>query len=82
MMIFSSLLLSYLCFYTPSIRSVYDVTPTKRSNAQHLVEYYKQFLQEANQKSGNVMQQTVKEGKDQESIQSRITPDPGYFMGK
>ena len=34
-------------------------TPTKRSNAQHLVEYQKQFLQEENQKSGNVMQQTM-----------------------
>ena len=33
-------------------------TPTKCWNAQHLVEYKKQFLQEENQKSGNVMQQT------------------------
>ena len=34
-------------------------TPTKRSNAQHLVEYKKQFLQEENQKLGNVIQQTM-----------------------
>ena len=32
-------------------------TPTKQSNAQHLVEYKKQLLYEENQKSGNVMQQ-------------------------
>ena len=31
-------------------------TPTKRSNAQHLVEYEKQLIYEANPKSGNVMQ--------------------------
>ena len=31
-------------------------TPTKRSVAQHLVEYEKQLLYEENQKSGNVMQ--------------------------
>ena len=35
------------------------VMPTKRLNAQHLVEYQKQFLQEENKKSGNVMQQTM-----------------------
>ena len=34
-------------------------TPTKQSKTQHLVEYYKQFLQEENKKSGNVMQQTM-----------------------
>ena len=34
-------------------------TPTKRLNAQHLVEYQKQFLQEENKKSGNVMQQIM-----------------------
>ena len=26
--------------------------------------------------------QSKKDGKDQESIQSRTTPDPGYHMGK
>ena len=36
----------------------YD-TPTKCSNAQHLVEYEKQLLYEKNQKSGNVMQQPM-----------------------
>ena len=36
-----------------------NITPTKRSNAQHLVEYEKQFLQEENQKPGNVTQQTM-----------------------
>ena len=34
-------------------------TPTKRSNAQHLVEYKKQLLYEENRKSGNVMQQPM-----------------------
>ena len=34
-------------------------TPTKRSNAQHLVEYYKQLLQDWNKKSGNAMQQPM-----------------------
>ena len=34
---------------------VYNM-PTKRSNAQHLVEYEKQLLHEENKKSGNVMQ--------------------------
>ena len=34
-------------------------TPTKQSNAQHLVEYQKQLLQEENQQSGNVMQQLM-----------------------
>ena len=33
--------------------------PTKRSNAQHLVEYEKLLLYEENQKSGNVMQQPM-----------------------
>ena len=33
--------------------------PTKRSNAHHLVEYYKQLLYEEHQKSGNVMQQPM-----------------------
>ena len=33
-------------------------TPTKQSNAQHLVEYQKQLLQEENRNSGNVMQQS------------------------
>ena len=33
--------------------------PTKRSNAQHLVEYYRQFLQEENKKLGNVIQKTM-----------------------
>ena len=33
--------------------------PTKRSNAQHLVEYEKQLLYQENQKSGNVMQQPM-----------------------
>ena len=32
----------------------------QRSNAQHLVEYLKQFLQEENRKSGNFMQQTMR----------------------
>ena len=31
--------------------------PTKQSNAQHLVESSKEFLQEENKKSANVMQQ-------------------------
>ena len=31
-------------------------TTTKRSNAQHLIEYEKQLLYEENQKSGNIMQ--------------------------
>ena len=35
------------------------LTPTKSLNAQQLVEYQKQFLQEENQKSGNVMQHTL-----------------------
>ena len=39
-----------------SIKALY-YTPTKQSNAQHLVEYQKQLLQEENQNSGNVMQQ-------------------------
>ena len=34
-------------------------TPTKRLNAQNLVEYYIQLLYEENQKSGNVMQQPM-----------------------
>ena len=34
-------------------------TPTKRPNAQHLVEYEKQLLYEENQNSGNVMQQPM-----------------------
>ena len=34
-------------------------TPTKRSNAQHLVEYQKQLLYEENKKSGNDMQQPM-----------------------
>ena len=34
-------------------------TPTKRSNAQHLVEYEKQLLYEENLNSGNVMQQPM-----------------------
>ena len=34
-------------------------TPTKKSNAQHLVEYEKQLLYEENKKSGNVMQQPM-----------------------
>ena len=33
--------------------------PTKRSNAQHLVEYEKQLLYEENKKTGNVMQQPM-----------------------
>ena len=33
--------------------------PTKRSNAQHLVESEKQRLYEENKKSGNVMQQPM-----------------------
>ena len=33
--------------------------PTKGSNAQHLVEYYKQLNQEGNRKSGNVMLQPM-----------------------
>ena len=37
----------------------YICTPTKRSNAQHLVEYWKQMLYEENQKSGNTMQQSM-----------------------
>ena len=39
--------------------SILYVTPTKRSNAQHLVEYEKQLLYEENKKSGNVMQQPI-----------------------
>ena len=35
------------------------ITPSKGSNAQHLVEYEKQLLYEENQKSGNVMQQPI-----------------------
>ena len=35
-----------------------DNTPTKHSNAQHLVEYQKQLLCEENQ-TGNVMQQPM-----------------------
>ena len=34
-------------------------TPTKRSNAQHVVEYQKQMLYEENKKSGNVMLQPM-----------------------
>ena len=34
-------------------------TPTKRSNAQHLIENEKQLLFEENQKSENVMQQPM-----------------------
>ena len=34
-------------------------TPTKQSNAQHLVKYEKQLLCEDNQKSGNIMQQPL-----------------------
>ena len=33
--------------------------PTKRSNAQHLVEYEKQLYYEENKKSGDVMQQLM-----------------------
>ena len=36
-----------------------ETTPTKRPNAQHLVEYEKQLLYEENKKSGNVMQQPM-----------------------
>ena len=36
-----------------------DPLPTKRSNAQHLVEYEKLLLYEENKKSGNVMQQSM-----------------------
>ena len=36
-----------------------SVTPTKQSNAQHLVEYKKQLLQEENKKSRNGMQQPM-----------------------
>ena len=53
-------------------------TPTKRSNAQHLVEYYKQFLQEENQKSGNVMQKTMHSyvcGKNLRSESSLVLSD-------
>ena len=32
------------------------ITPTKRSNTQHLVEYEKQLLNEENKISGSVMQ--------------------------
>ena len=35
-------------------KEICNPTPTKRSNAQHLVEYVKQLLQEENQKSGNI----------------------------
>ena len=34
-------------------------TPTKRSNAQHMVEYLKQLFYEENQKLLNVMQQPM-----------------------
>ena len=44
---------SHLCFH------INTFTPTKHLNAQHLVEYYKQFLQEENKKLGNVMQQAM-----------------------
>ena len=37
--------------------SLLGVMPTKRSNAQHLIE--KQLLNEENKKSGNVMQQPM-----------------------
>ena len=37
----------------------YFHTPTKGSNAQHMVEYEKQLLYEEYQKSGNVMQQPM-----------------------
>ena len=30
-------------------------TPTKRSNAQHMIEYEKQLFYEENQNSGNIM---------------------------
>ena len=55
------LLCSNLCLLGPLlfIPSESLHTPTKRSNAQHLVEYWKQFLREENKKSGNVMQQTM-----------------------
>ena len=36
-----------------------NMTPTKRSNAQHLDEYEKQLLYEENTNSGNVMQQPM-----------------------
>ena len=45
--------------YTFVLPSENQNTSTKRPNAQHLVEYLKQFLQEENQKLGNVMQQTM-----------------------
>ena len=40
------------------VNSIYN-TPTKRSNAQHLVEYQKQLLYVENQKSENVIQQPM-----------------------
>ena len=46
-------ILAYFTLYQPNF------TPTKRSNAQHLVEYKKQLLYEENQKLGNVMQQPI-----------------------
>ena len=36
-----------------------SITPTKRLNAQHMVEYKKQLLYEENRKTGNVMQQPM-----------------------
>ena len=36
-----------------------NITPTKRSNAQHLIAYEKQLLYEENEKSGNIMQQPM-----------------------
>ena len=43
------------------LMSIHDIiiTPTKPSNAQHLVEYFKKLPQEKNKKSGNVMQPWV-----------------------
>ena len=48
-----------ICWSTKSKTSLCkctESTPTKRSNAQHLVEYEKQMLFEENKKTGNAMQ--------------------------
>ena len=49
----------YLKYTCISVHGGRACTPTKRLNAQHVVEYKTRFLQEENQKSGNVMQQTM-----------------------
>ena len=61
--IFSAYLSKLACFQIEFLKirifknfKFHPYTTTKRSNAQHLVEYEKQLLYEENKKSGNVMQ--------------------------